>query len=269
MRAKLYAVLGGVLLLLLVPAVAAAQTISQSYGADSDLQRGMIVGLTGADRSKVEALASGRSRDIVGVVVSETDSAISLTGETREVYVASSGTFEVLVSDQNGSIEKGDYISLTAVEGVGGKANDTQPITVGRALESFNSSSEGATEATVSDADGKEKQIKLGRIDVDINIGKNPLVSEAEAPLLLQKIGETVAGKTVSGPRIYLALGVLIIAVGVAGSIIYGAVHSGLISIGRNPFSKGAIYQTMLQTIIIGFIIFFAALVGVYLLLRI
>ncbi len=269
MREKIFALLASVLLTLLLPALALAQSVAQSFAAEGDLQRGMIVAITSSDRNKVEAISSSRSKDVLGVVVSETDSAISITGEDKEVYVANEGIFEVLVSDLAGSISKGDYITLSSVEGVGVKASDAQPIIVGRALGEFSGNGSDVTEATVRDSKGKEKEIKIGRVEIDIAIGKNPLVSDAEAPLILQRIGETIAGRNVEGPRIYLGLGVLILAVGVAGSIIYGAVHSGIISIGRNPLSRGVIYQTMVQTILVGFIIFFAAVIGVYLMLRI
>lgn len=258
------------LLVPLLPIKAMAQTITQGYDADTTLQRGMIVALKKDDFNKVEAINNSRINDIHGVVVTGNDAAIAISGDNQKVYVASGGKFEVLVSDLNGAISTGDYITLSSVNGVGMKSDDIQPIVIGKALQGFSGANDPqfVSKATVKDTAGKEKQIDLGRITVDIIIGKNPLVRDTDAPLVLQRIGEAIAGHPVSGPRIYLALGVLILAVGVSGSVIYSAVHSGLISIGRNPLSKKLISRSMLQMVMVGFIIFFITLFGVYLILR-
>ena len=54
----------------------------------------------------------------------------------------------------------------------------------------------------------------------------------------------------------------------IAGSLIYSAVRSSLIAIGRNPLSKKSIIRGLFQVVIIGLMVFLSGIFGVYLLLR-
>lgn len=247
-----------------------AQTLTQGYRADVPVQKGMIVRLKEDDASKVEPLPSDQMEDMHGVVVNSNDAAVTLSTEERKVFVATTGHYEVLVSNQNGDIKVGDYITLSALTGVGMRAGSTEPLVIGHALAVFDSNSQVAGEATVKDSAGGERTVRLGRIAVNITIARNPFLRAAESnlPYFLQKASQAIAGKPVDASRAYLGLVVFLVTTAITGSLLYGGVRSGIISVGRNPLSKNLIVRSMLQVILAGLIIFIIGLFGVYLLLK-
>lgn len=258
-------------LLLVMSSGAFAQSITSSFSSDKPLQRGMIIALSKTDSTKVEAINSDRAADIHGVIVAGNDAAIAISDEGQKVYVATTGKFDVLVSDQNGAIKSGDYVALSSVSGIGMRSDENQPLVAGKALEDFEgpASAHYLSKATIKDGNGNNREINIGRISLDIVIGKNPLAKNADSvPDLLRRAGESVTGQEVSAPRLYLSFALLITSTAITGSVVYSAVRSGLISIGRNPLSKKSILRSILQMIMIGFIIFFSGLFGVYLILK-
>lgn len=248
-----------------------AQSFIQGYQSDAVLQKGMLVRLNEGDTTKVSPVSSDEMDKLHGVIVNPNDAPVTLSDIAAEkVFVATQGRHEVLVSNQNGGVNEGDFITVSALSGVGMKAGDSQEFIVGRAVEAFNDSGPSSSKAKIKDSEGQEREVSLGRVDVEINIGRNPLLKgdEANLPEFLKKASETIAGKPVDTYRVYLAIIVFIITTVVAGSLLYGGVRSGLISIGRNPLSKGHIIRGMFQIVITGIIIFILGLFGVYLLLK-
>ena len=256
---------------LFVAQFAAAQTVTQGYGSDVVLQRGMIVGLKKDDLRKVEPINNDQFDRLHGVVIGANESAVLLGNDNEKVYVASGGRFTVLVSDQSGDIKPGDYVTISSVSGIGMKAGDYDPVILGRALEEFKGGDSGTLVGTakVKDTNGKEQQIRIGRIVVDVSIGKNPLLkNDNNLPDALRRASEMIAGKSVSPIRVYLSLVILTVAALISGSLIYSAVRSSLIAIGRNPLSKKSIIRGLFQVVIIGLMVFLSGIFGVYLLLR-
>ena len=248
-----------------------AQAFTQGYGTDGTLQRGMIVRLKEGDSTKVQALSPDEMEKMHGVVVNANDAAATLSDLTAEkVFVATQGRYEILVSNQNGDIKEGDFITLSAIKGVGMKAGDTQAFVAGRALAGFDASSRAVSTTKIKDSDGVERDVRIGRIQAEINIGRNPLLrgKEANLPGFLQRVSESIAGKPVDASRVYIGIVVFMLTTIVSGSLLYGGVRSGIISIGRNPFSKKTIIRGMFQVIITGLIIFILGIFGVYLLLK-
>lgn len=258
-------------LFVVVPAQVQAETLTQGYGSDELLKRGMIVGLKTDDLRKVETINGDQYERIHGVVVAANDSAVLLGRDDEKVYVATVGRFSTLVSDQNGKISKGDYVTVSSVSGIGMKAGDTDPVILGKALDEFDGGDNNQVDstATIKDTSSKEHQIRIGQILVDINIGKNPrLKIDNSLPSVLRKASELIAGKPVSPIRVYMSLAVLAVATMIAGSLIYSAVRSSLIAIGRNPLSKKSIIRGLFQVVIIGLMVFLSGVFGVYLLLK-
>jgi hypothetical protein len=248
-----------------------AQSLTQGYGADSLLKRGMIVGLKQDDLRKVEPINSDQYERVHGIVVGASDSAVLLGQENETIYVATGGRFSVLVSNQNGDVTAGDYVAVSSVSGIGMKAGSTDPIIVGKALETFKASdqSQVVNVVTAKEASGKERQLKVGQVLVDINIGKNPLLKlDDNLPSLLRRASELIAGKPVSAIRVYMSLVVLTVATMIAGSLTYSAVRSSMIAIGRNPLSKKSIIRGLFQVVIIALMVFLSGVFGVYLLLK-
>lgn len=251
--------------------VAHAQTITRGYDVDEStiVQRGMIVGLKLDDLNKVEPINSADPNRIHGVVVGAGDASFVLAEESQSVFVASGGKFEVLVSDQNGTISAGDFVTASSVSGIGMKSDENQAVILGKAIDSFDGVSRKIAEAVVKDSQNNDKNIAIGRILVDISIRPNPnLRNSASMPSFLKDASEFIAGKPVNPVRVYMSLVVLIATVVVAGALIYSGVRSGMTAIGRNPLSKKSIIRGMLQVILASLIIFLIGLFGVYLLLR-
>ncbi|MES2971101.1 MAG: hypothetical protein V4702_02145 [Patescibacteria group bacterium] len=247
-----------------------AQNVTSGYDSDQPIQRGMIVRLKKDDATKVEPVNKENAEHIHGVVVSANDAPLSIAVDGQKVFVSKTGRYDVLVSSQNGAISQGDYIAVSAFAGIGMRAGDTEPYIIGRALANFNDSTDVVSTSQVKDSTGANRDIKIGRISLDIGVAKNPLLkgSKADLPEFLQKAATTVAGKPVNAVRVYIGILILAITTVVAGSLLYGGVRSALISIGRNPLSRKSIIRSMFQVIITGLIVFITGVFGVYLILR-
>ena len=245
-------------------------TVTQGYGTDDILQRGMIVGLSKDNPRKVEAINADEYERLHGVVISANESVVLLGADGEQVYVASGGRFPALVSSQNGNVSVGDYISLSSVDGIGMKAGDFEPVILGKAIEGFDGSNTSNVKSTITvkNSNGETQQLAVGIVTVDITIGKNPMLkSNNDLPTALKRASEAIAGKPVSPIRVYISLVIIIIAAALAGSLIYSAVRSSITAIGRNPLSKRAIIRGLFQVVIIGLLIFVSGLFGVYLIL--
>lgn len=247
-----------------------AQTVTQGYSSDEPLQRGMIIKLKKEDTTKIAPLTLDTIEDMSGVVVDSQDAPVTLSQEGQRFFVAKTGKFEVLVSTQNGPIQSGDYVTISAVTGIGMKAGTKESFVVGRALASFDGNSSAIGSSTITDSTGAQRPVSIGRVLTDINVAKNPLLKSTEpsVPEFLKKASEAVAGKPVAAIRIYLGLVIFTIATIIAGSLLYSGVRSALISIGRNPLSKKSILKGMFQVILTGLTIFILGIFGVYLLLK-
>lgn len=266
------------LVLMILPAIPVgaadlSQPVTQSYGTDGTLQQGMIVRLDPKDTTKVSALTADKAQDMQGIVVAANDAALTLSSDaaSRQVYIATYGRYDVLVSDQNGNIKPGDYISISSLNGIGMKADSKQPVVLGKAVEGFNGSSDVVGTANLKDRTGKNVEVSLGRIKVDMAISHNPLLIQAQNSGVtgyLQNVSSDVAGKTVSAARLYLSVVILFLTAIVAGSILYSGVRNSILSIGRNPLAKKSIIRGLLQVIVTSIMIFVIGLFGVYLLLK-
>jgi len=258
--------------MLLLPVVAGAQELTQGYAADELLLRGSVVGLDPNDTNKVMTISNPRREEALGVVVRAFDTALTLTDEQAGVFVASNGKFEVLFSDINGDVQVNDYVSVSSISGIAMKSDPSQPFVLGRALEpsNFGEPSNILSQPTVTGLDGVETEVAIGRILVDLDIKPNPFASDSnQAPEFLVRISEDVAGKPVSALRIYASLAIILVASTIAGTLLYSAVKSSIISIGRNPLSKKSVLAGLAQVVIISVIIFLSGLFAVYLILKI
>lgn len=246
-----------------------AQSVTQAYGTDEILQRGMIVGTLEDDPSKVQSINLDQLDRILGVVVDPNDSPITLSGEQEKVYVATIGRYDVLVSDQEGEISVGDYITVSSMNGIGMRATYEQSEIVGRAVEAFNGIDGVVGTSELTDTKGQKRNVDIGRIELDVGISKNPLAkSAAVTPEWLGKIGQAIAGKSLSPFRIYISAGIFLIGSFIAGAILYAGIRSSIIAVGRNPLSKRSILRGLLEVIFTSLIVFIVSVVGVYLLLR-
>lgn len=245
--------------------------VVQSYSTDAAIRQGMIVGLDRKDATRVELVTRDTVTDTLGVAISASDAPLELTGSatTAQIYVATSGRYNVLVSNQNGAIQSGDYISVSSLNGIGMKADDNEAIVLGRAAAGFNGTGNIVSTATLQGASGTNT-VTIGSIPVDINVGGNPNLGHGSGnlPGFLQVAGNTIASKPVSAPRVYLSMAVLLVTALISGGLLYSGVRGSIISIGRNPLARKSIIRGLIQVVITSIIVLILGLFAVYLLLR-
>lgn len=242
-----------------------AQVFSEGYKSSQNLQRGMLVKSLKDNPKEVEAVNRSTLSQMIGVVISKGDSPVNLYSSGKQIFVADSGTFDVLVSTENGNIKKGDYLSISSLSGIADKANPDVDLVIGRAAENF----DGSKGSIATEVDSKK--VNIGRIATEISIAKNPLYvnqKENNLPKSIEKIAKNIAGKQVPASRVWLALLVFIAASITSAVMVYSGVKSSLVSIGRNPLSKASIVRGLIQVVILGVLVFITGLFGVYLLLK-
>ena len=246
----------------------------QGYGSDGSLQDGSVVQLDKTSSSKVVAASDKNMQGMYGVTVDRGQ--LSLTVESdlpNEVYVATSGTYQVLVSNQNGVIKSGDYVTISAVDGIAMKAGtkDQQPMVLGRAAGNFDGKANVLGQVPLKNTNGSSAgTADIGLLSVAIDIKPNPnvLSTKTNLPPFLQKIGQEIARKQVSPLRMYISIAVTGMTIIVALVVLYAGVRSAVMAIGRNPLSKKSIFRGLAEVILTGFIILIIGLFAVYLLLK-
>jgi hypothetical protein len=274
----LYSVCSLALLLGLTAATAPAAAssdisgaVTQSYNADPSVLPGMIVETKPKDQTTVIPLTSKDIRNMLGVVVPVNDAPIVLappSPSAQQVLVAASGRYNLLVSNQDGSIKAGDYLAVSALPGIAMKAGTDQAQIVGRAVSGFSGAGNVISTVLLKSSLGRTATVSIGSVTVDVHLAANPLFdNNGKLPGFLSRLANSVANKTVSSVRIYLSLIVLLAVFFVIGSMFYGGVRSGIIAIGRNPLAKKAIGRGLIQTVIAGLIIFIAGVFAAYLIL--
>ena len=265
----------GLTVMSISPISVAAQAVTHAYITDTPLQRGMIVKLSAKDKNKVEALGDNEAAKMEGIIVAANDSPVTLSSSDltkQQVFVATTGRYNILVSNQNGVIKPSDYLTISSLRGVAMKADTSQPIVAGKALAGFNGTSDSSGTTTLKDSTGKTKKVSFGIIPVDINISHNPLEKPKESRVpgvaFLQSGAKALVNKTVDPARLYVSLLILIVVGAISGSILYSGVRSSMVSIGRNPLAKASIVRGLIQVVLVSIIIFIIGVIGVYLILK-
>jgi mannose-6-phosphate isomerase-like protein (cupin superfamily) len=251
---------------------ASVQTVAQSYDSATPLQQGLIVRLSEKNKQQVEPATYKASKQMFGVTVVATDAPVSLSTDADEqkAYVVTSGRYNVLVSNQNGSIKSGDFVSISAISGIGMKADDKQESVLGRAVGDFDGKTNTLSTATLKQSDGKDLEVGIGSVTVDINIGPNRNIKEANdgVPPVIQSLAKTIVGKPITGTQLYISAAILIVGLGVVASLLYGGIQTGMTAIGRNPLARKSIMRNLIQVIATGIMIFIGCLIAVYLVLK-
>lgn len=245
----------------------------RGYAADSPLDIGTIVQLTGKDADAVKVASQKELQNMFGVVVDRKQLPLVLSNDSikNETFVAVSGTYNVLVSTQGGAIATGDYVTLSSLNGVAMKAGTTEKTVFGRAGANFDGKGTVLGKTALKDeSGGTGKTVILGSIPVTIDIKRNPndKSTKAQVPDFLERIGEAVAEKEVSAIRIYISLGITAVSLIAAIVVLYSGVRNGIISIGRNPMSKRSIFRALMEVILTCLLILVIGLFAVYLLLK-
>ncbi|MDB5169755.1 MAG: rane protein of unknown function [Candidatus Saccharibacteria bacterium] len=248
------------------------QTVAESYKTSKPLQQGMIVQLDDKDKSRVLPTSYNESKKMFGVTVASSETPVSLSSDSTEqqAYVVTSGRYTVLVSNQNGKIGLGDFVSISAIDGIGMKADTVQDTVLGRAVDSFDGKANVISTASLKLRDGKQMQAAIGAILVDVAIRSNPnrAGGQGGVPSLIQNLAVNVAGQPVSAAQLYGSMIVLLLGISVVAVLIYSGIQTSMSAIGRNPLAKQSILRNMFQVIIAGILIFIGCLIAVYLILK-
>jgi hypothetical protein len=246
------------------PYADAAVLISQSYTTDQTLAIDSLVSLKDNSADAVIAASHTNADNLLGVVISAGSSSLSLTNNlSNQVQVATSGTLHVLVSDINGAINRGDFITASPINGVGMKATDNARI-VGVAQGTI----EGGTSQTIKDDQGKDKVVKVGEVAVLVNVSsyfKQP--DKTLIPSAVQNVANAFAGRNVAALPILVSAGIFVVTLLIVVIIIYSMIRNGIISVGRNPLSQSAVYRNIVQMSGLVLVILAASFVTIYLVL--
>lgn len=267
LRLLLTGVSGALILLGLAPAGASSANISHSYQANSKISTGSIVGLDAKRTDFVEASSVDNGIRLLGVVVATNDSLLAVDETAGSVQVATSGNAKTLVSTLNGDIKVGDQIAVSPFMGVGMKAANGSRV-IGLAQSAFSADSEGAGSQEVTDKTGTKKQVSVGYISINIAIGINNTGSSQDNLSTLQKLGKSITGRTVSTIRVLISLAIAVVALLSLITLIYATIYGGIISIGRNPLAKYAVFRTI--GVVLAMVAITAVIAGstIFLLLR-
>lgn len=265
----------GLILFVALTSSAMAQNVTQGYSSDVPLQPGMIVQLQDGEPTKITPLTQKSEGEMLGVVVAPTDAPVALANgdNTQQVYVATYGQYNVLVSNQNGVIKAGDSVAISSLAGVGMKSDSGRSSIIGKAVEPFDGKTQLQSIATLTDQQGNPKSVSIGRISVNIDVAHNPdyqpVVAQDGVPDFLARAAEVITNKPVGAARIYAAVVVITLAFIIAAVLLYSGVRNSMTAIGRNPLAKRSIMRNLFQVILLALIVFIIGVIAVYLLLRI
>jgi len=173
-----------------------------------------------------------------------------LGGGSKQIQVVTSGLTTVLVSDINGSVKTGDKITASPLAGIGMKATQSTTV-VGIAQANLDAST--ATNRTVTALDGKSTDVHIGSIPLQVNVTFYSAKEDKLSPLVpsfLQTLSNSIAGHNVAALRVFIGFFALLAGFLTISVILYAAIHSDIISIGRNPLAQGALRRGLFQVVL-------------------
>lgn len=247
------------------------QTVAASYRASKPLQLGMVVQLDDKSKSSVKPASYNDAKKMFGVAVAQSDTPVSLSSSNgdQQVYVVTSGLYDVLVSNQNGKIEPGDLIGISAIDGIAMKADNNQDTILGRAVDGFDGRSNVVSTTSLTLKGGKKITAAIGSMAVDVAIRSNPnFTGSGGVPAFAQSFAVNIVGSPISSAQLYGSMIVLLLGLGIVSVLIYSGIQTSMSAIGRNPLAKQSIMHNMFQVIITAMLIFIGCLVAVYLVLK-
>ncbi len=246
---------------------ASAQAATQGYNTlDKTIGQAMAVALASSQGEAedgiiyVEKSSVGKAEKTLGVVVDPNDDTVAVSTNGSQVYVATSGSAKVYVTDLNGTVKKGDLLAPSPLAGVLMRVVDGSKGVLGVAMNDF--PSQDAQSVTV-EGSGKAKVAQL-QINMDVKFTTNTLNAGKS---LLQRLGETIVNHEVSSAQVLVALVILCLLIIVEGGIIYGAISSSIVSLGRNPLAKNTIMKGLGQITGLVAVVLGLGLAAVYLVL--
>ena len=228
----------------LTPTGASSANISHSYNSNDSITAGSLVSLKADQTDYVEAATTYNASKLLGVAVASNDSLLAVDVDQAKVQIATSGTVSVLVSNLNGDIDVGDQVAVSPFEGVGMKAGSGMHV-IGLAQTAFVADDENNRTQEITDKQGKTRDIRLGLIRLNIGIGLSSTQTEGGDLNSLQKLAKGITGRTVPTWRAIISVVVAVIALIALITLVYSSIYGSIISIGRNPLAKFAVFRTL------------------------
>jgi hypothetical protein len=222
-----------------------ASSIAQGFETnDENVVPGALVSLKSNTPNTVELSSSSNLDRLIGVTGDK--SLIELSNGAAAVQVVTSGDTLALVSDINGSVKTGDKITASPIAGVGMKAI-TSTLIIGTAQS--NLADVNTENRTVTDKSGRAKQVRIGAIPVQVDkvFYDAPDDQSTFLPPAFQDFANSVAGHQVSPIRVLVAALLILFLFAAVTILLYSAVRSSIISIGRNPLSENAVRKSLVQ----------------------
>lgn len=214
-------------------------TVSTDFEIEgSDIRRGMIVTNNG---KRITISSQTYDPNMFGVVTEKPAISLSQKDVDGQTYpVATSGNVPVLVTDANGLIQKGDYITSSSERGIGMKVNEPGRV-LGIALESMSATSDGHDLIMVSlnyetvSGDSLSNTTTNTENEYNVHIDGNKIFTTND--------GETIPILTLIK---YISAG-LIAVISFSGSLIYYIQISKkeVEALGRNPLASKIIHRNM------------------------
>lgn len=246
-------------------AAALSANFSRSYNSDGTIPIGSIVSLDSERQNYVQPANTNNGLKLIGVIVNANDSLIAADVTPGKVQVATSGNASTLVSTLNGDIHIGDQIGVSTLSGVGMKAQAGSRV-IGLAQTAFDSHTEGAKAQKVTDSSGKTVNAYIGYVKVGVAVStKNTEDANVNS---LQKALQSFTGHIVSMPRIIISILITLVAFIVLITLTYTSIYSSIISVGRNPLAKYAVFRTLRSILAMTLLTTILASVAVYMLLK-
>lgn len=253
----------------IVPAHAQGNSsISQGFQTkDANISSAALVGIEKDNSNTIELSTTSNKDRLVGVVGDKP--LIELSGGASGVQVVTSGLTLALVSDINGKVVNGDKITASPIEGIGMKATESTMV-VGTAQGDLSSVETETREITTKN--GTKQKVKIGLLPVQVSVAYYTVPEGAGSsfvPSFLQELANSVSGRNVSPVRVLVAALILLLLFISVTVLLYSAVRSSIISIGRNPLSESAVRKSLLEVgLTVAAVLVFATLV-IYLVLTV
>lgn len=242
-------------------------SISQNFKTkDSSISAAALVSMQQTTTNTVELSTVANTSRLVGVAGEKP--LIELSGGGSGLQVVTSGLTLTLVSDINGTVTNGDKITASPIEGVGMKATESAMV-VGTAQGSLSSAQTETRSVTTKS--GKRQDVHIGLLPVQVSVAYYTVAAQSSAfvPGFLQAIANNVAGRNVSPMRVLVAALILLLLFVSVTVLLYSAVRSSIISIGRNPLSESAVRKSLFEVgLTVIAVLLFASLV-IYLILTV
>jgi hypothetical protein len=256
----------------LLPSVALAVSVSQTFKTSGDITSGHIVSL---DKEANTVVLANRNNiaNLYGVVVGASSLEFS-PDNSKGALVATTGVVDAFISTASGAVATGDPIAVGDVEGIGEKAVRTGKI-VGVAQGSLDDTTTNAKDFVLNEGTNS-RTIKVATIPIKIEVSNyNPAIGlsdgkaidESDRNKVLQ-VADNIAGKPVSAIALIVSGIILLIAIFVSTFLLTSSGYASMIAMGRNPLSEKRIMKSLFKLILISLAIFVAGVSLSYLVIK-